>query len=314
MIETTSDTVTPEQTATPERAAEPKKTTTAQFEKSPMSVLSTDSPAIRELFIPSHRDDSWVNDTKLRRLYIQASAQQWFAPQKIDFELQAEMPEEQRLIWIKLMTIFYTLEKMGLNVIANMMPKATNRLRSEEATYYLAAQCYDEARHVFAVENYLRKLGQPPKYDWTLHVLGQTASLGFYRVENWLFSTLFSENFASVFLRRARVAQIDKLGAEMCRHLLVDESRHLHFLHIVLPDIMDRLSFFGRSYVKLSQRFIMNFTERVSRSVEGDAALVGIDRRGLLEEVFENIERAYEGFGVSRDFLSFPKIKNSTAH
>jgi hypothetical protein len=198
---------------------------------------------------------------------------------------------------------------MGLNVIANMMPKAVRKLKSEEVAYYLSAQCYDESRHVFVIENYLKKLGAPPKYDWTYHVLGQAASLGFYRVENWLFSTLFSENFASCFLRRAKAARIDPLGAEMCRNLMIDESRHLHFLHIVLPDILDRLSLLGRTYVKAAQFFIMKFSEKAASSLDVDGKVVGMDRRALLEEVFENVERAYEGFGVTREFLHFPKIR-----
>jgi len=277
-----------------------------------MSFLFSDNPNLQGLLKPMEREGSWVNDTKIRRLYLQASSQQWFAPQKIDFAAPVAMDEQSRQIWIRLMTIFYTLEKMGLNVIATMMPKASSRLKSEEATNYLAAQCFDESRHLFAIENYLKILGQAPKYDWQLHVLGQAASLGFYRVENWLFSTLFSENLASCFLRHAqRKSNIDKTGSELCRNLQIDESRHLHFLHIVLPDIMDRLSLFGRTYVKLSQSFIMRFTERVSRSLDNDARLVGLDRRALLEEVFENVEKAYEMFGVSRSFLAFPKIADA---
>jgi hypothetical protein len=38
---------------------------------------------------------------------------------------------------------------------------------------------------------------------------------------------------------------------------------------------------------------------------------VGINRRDLLEEIFENIEKAYEGFGVTRQFLRFPKITDT---
>lgn len=258
-------------------------------------------------------DSAKVNEAKLRRLYLQACSQQWFAPQKINFEPAIMVDEETRRVWIRFVSIFYTLEKMGLNVIANMMSKASAKLKSDDITFYLSAQCFDESRHVYVLENYLKKLGAPPKYDYKYHVLGQAASMGFYRVENWLFSTLFSENFAHAFLRRAKVANIDPLGAEVCKALQADESRHLHFLHIVLPDIMDQLSLFGRTYVKGAQYFIMKFTEMVSRSLDNDARFVGLDRRALFEEVFENIERAYEGFGVTRSFLPFPKITTATA-
>ena len=267
-----------------------------------------DLPGIQELLKPLPNEHPLLNDAKIRRLYLQAASQQWIAPEKIRFDTELHLDEEARRIWAKLNTVFYTLEKMGLNVIANMMTKAVRKFKSEDTAYYLSVQCYDESRHVFVVENYLRKLGAPPKYEWKYHVLGQAASMGFYRVENWLFSTLFSENFASAFLRRSKAAHIDPIGADMCKYLMIDESRHLHFLHIILPDILDRLSLFGRTYVKASQYFIMKFTEVMARQLEHDARVVGLDRRALLEEVFENVERAYEGFGVSRSFLPFPKV------
>lgn len=278
----------------------------------PVSFLLSDNPALQELLLkPASSEYARVNDTKIRRLYLQASSQQWFAPQRINFEPPIELDEETRRVWIRFVMVFFTLEKMGLNVISNMMSKAVRRFKSDEMANYLSAQCYDESRHVFVLESYLKKLGAPPKYDYKYHVLGQAASVGFYRVENWLFSTLFSENFASSFLRRAKAAKIDPVGAEVCKYLQIDESRHLHFLHIVLPDIMDRMSLFGKTYVKASQYFIMKFTERVSRTLEKDALVVGLDRRALLEEVFENVERAYEGFGVTRSFLPFPKISSA---
>lgn len=273
-----------------------------------LTFLMNDSPAMQDLVKPITGPQSLVNDRKIRRLYLQASSQQWFAPQLINFDAPIELDEESRRVWIRLNTVFYTLEKMGLNIIENMMAKAIRKLKSEEMAFYLAAQCYDESRHVFAVENYLKKLGSAPHYDRTYHVLGQVASLGFYRVENWLFSTLFSENFASSFLRRAKMANIDAIGSELFKNILLDESRHLHFLHIVLPDILDRLSVLGKAYVKMSQFFIMKFTERMSRALDADGAIVGLDRRAVLEEVFENIERAYDSFGVTRDFLYFPKL------
>ena len=273
-----------------------------------LSFLLSESPAMQDLLQPVTGPQSWVNDRKIRRLYLQASAQQWFAPQRINFDQPIELDEETRRVWIRISGVFYTLEKMGLHVIENMMAKAMRKLKSEEIAFYLASQCHDEARHVFAVENYLKKLGATPKYDRTYHIFSQVASLGAYRVENWLFSTLFSENFASAFLRRAKSARIDPVGADMSKSILLDESRHIHFLHIVLPDILDRLSLFGRTYVKMSQFFIMKFTSHMASSFDKDAALVGIDTRALLEEVYENVERAYDSFGVTRKFLYFPKL------
>ncbi len=273
-----------------------------------------ETPGIELLLQPLTSTSPIVNEAKIRRLYLQASTQQWFSPHRLNFSDDVEMDEVSRRIWIRFMTVFYTMEKMGLNVIQNMMSRAVRKMKSEEMAYYLSVQCADEARHVFTIEQYLKKLGAPPKYDYTYHVLGQAASMGIYRVENWLFSTLFSENFASCFLRKTRASNIEPMGNEMCKYLLIDESRHLHFLHIVLPDVMDRLSLFGKAYVKGSQFFIMKFTELMARKLDKDGKIVGIDRRELVEEVFENVERAYESFGVSRRFLPFPRVGALTSN
>ncbi len=263
---------------------------------------------IRELLCPTENTSSWVNEKKIRRLFLQASAQQWFAPNQIDFSAPMTYNEEQRVAWARLMTVFYTLEKMGLNVISNMMGKAVHRLRSEETAYYLSVQLNDEARHVFAIEAYLQKLGMPPKYDRNFHILGQAASMGFYRVENWLFSTLFSESFASAFLRHSKTSQIDTMGADMCKYLAIDESRHLHFLHIVLPDILEKMSLVGKTYVRASQFFIMKLSMLMAHRLDKHAKAVGLDREAVIADVFENVQRSYEGFGVTRRFLRFPKI------
>jgi len=272
---------------------------------------SLNGPGMERLLAPLTTSKSLVNDAKVRRLYLQASQQQWFAANRVNFDEELNLTEEQRQVWLKIIQVFYTLEKMGLDVINRLTVPAVARMKSDDVGYYLNVQAADEARHVFLLENYLLKLGQNPKYDRVLHALNVAASNGVNRVENWLFSTLFSENFAHAFLRKAKTSHIDSIGASICRNLQQDESRHLHFLHIVLPDLYDRMSFFGKSYLKASQYFIMKFTQVMSKRLEEDAALVGIQRRDLLEEAFTNVERSYASFGVNTSFIPFPKTSST---
>lgn len=262
----------------------------------------------RSLSEPLPGSSTFVDSTKLRRLYLQASSEQWFGPEKMDFGRPISMDPKAAEVWKKLGTIFYTLEKMGLGVLDNMVGKAVRKLKSDDAAFYLSTQCADEARHVFLIESYLKKIGWQANYDKRYLVLGQLASMGAYRVENWLFSTLFSESFASAFLRHGEKAELDDFGKELFHRIRMDESRHLHFLYIVLPDVIENLSLLGRAYVKSTQFFIMKFTERVSSELVADGSSVGIDRRAVLEETFENVAKAYDGFGVGRDFLRFPKL------
>ena len=254
---------------------------------------------------------SRIDEGRVSKLFVHSAAQQWSADVALDFSSPLTLTPEQRQIWAELGTVFYTMEKMGQHVLARMTLKASHQFRSEASLQYLTLQGADEGRHVYTIGRFLQRLGEPPRYDGKYHLLGQIASLGFYQIENWLFSTLFSENFASSFLRRAKGAEIDPLGSEMCRRLLIDESRHLHFLHIVLPEVMDHLSLLGRGYVKMSQYFIMKLTVSLSRHLASRAEKVGLNREELLDEVFSNVEKAYEGFGVSRHFLTFPTVRES---
>ncbi len=43
------------------------------------------TPWINELLVPIRNDHPLVNEAKIRRLYLQASQQQWFSPQKLNF-------------------------------------------------------------------------------------------------------------------------------------------------------------------------------------------------------------------------------------
>ncbi|MEZ4749677.1 MAG: ferritin-like domain-containing protein [Bdellovibrionota bacterium] len=272
-------------------------------------IFNIESSLFEQLSMPMPGMSSRVNGTKLRKLYLQSMAQQWAPTDKLFFSDPEPMAEKLREIWIRFGTIFYTLEEMGLHTLNHMMGAASNKLASDDVAFYLSTQCADEARHVFLIEQYLSRLGARPHFDPKFRVLSRVATQGLYRVENWLFSTLFSENFASAFLRRVKAAEIDSFGQTMCAGILKDEHRHIHFLNIVLPDMIERLSLLSRTYIKTSQFFIMKFTEHVSRCLEDDGNAVGVRRRDLLEETFENLKKTYDSFGVGRDFLVFPSIR-----
>lgn len=270
-------------------------------------------PVTRELTHATPNPHSLVNDDKIRQLFFRATSQQWFPGDRIDFEAPIDLRPEVRDVWIKLCTVFYTLEKMGQDVIINMMPKATKLMKSTEVSNYLSAQCYDESRHVLILENYLRRLGSPPQFNRIYQTFGTVASQGAFRVQNWLFSTLFSENVASVFLQRMRFSEIDPIGESIGANFLQDEARHISFLKIVLPDLFDKMGFWGRSYVRISQGFITLLTERMSRVLEKDLEIVKLNRKALLEEMFTNTEDCYEELGFPKRFLKFPKLQTAVS-
>ena len=150
-----------------------------------------------------------------------------------------------------MINVFYGLEFMGLDTIQIMMSKATHKLRDPNLNLYLAAQCQDEARHTYVLDRYLTVTdghGRLSSVEQGLiNRFGNMASWGFYRTENWLTSTLFSENFAALFLQKtSELPDCDPLAKQIFRNILRDEVRHVNFLHTILPEIIGNLSPIGR--------------------------------------------------------------------
>ena len=152
-----------------------------------------------------------------RTLFRQQSDRLWNADRDVDWAGGSVIPESRRGPWLRMMNVFHGLEVMGLDTIQVMMSEATHQVRDPALNLYLAAQCQDEARHVYVLDRYLTEVdghGYISKPEaFLIERFGGMASWGFYRVENWLTSTLFSENFAALFLQQAlEIDDVDPLA------------------------------------------------------------------------------------------------------
>ena len=182
-----------------------------------------------------------------RVLFQQQGERLWNADRDIDWDRGAQIPDAKRASWLRIINTFHGLEVMGLDTIQVMMGQATHQLRNPSLNLYLAAQCQDEARHVYVLDRYLTEVNghgyMSAAERFMVDRFGAMASWGFFRVENWLISTLFSENFAALFLQRAlEIPDIDPLAKQIFRLILRDEVRHVNFLHTILPELIDGLS------------------------------------------------------------------------
>lgn len=240
-----------------------------------------------------------------RELFQQQSERLWNADRDVDWEQGPRIPPEKRDAWLRMMNVFLGLEVMGLDTIQVMMSKATHQLRNPSLNLYLAAQCQDEARHVYALDRYLREadghgyLSAPERF--LIERFGGMASWGFYRVENWLTSTLFSENFAALFLQQTlEIPDIDPLAKQIFRLILRDEVRHVNFLHTILPQLVGNLSPVGRTYVWQSQLLLAGATALGLRRIKRDAVLLGIDVDGYKETLIENLGAQLRDAGLDQ--------------
>ncbi len=240
-----------------------------------------------------------------RELFRQQSDRIWNADRDVDWSLGPQIPEAKREAWLKLVNVFYGLELMGLDTIQVMMSRATHQLHDPNLNLYLAAQCQDEARHVYVLDRYLEAAngrGMLSRLERGLiNRFGTMASWGVYRVENWLTSTLFSENFASLFLQRSREqGDIDPLASNIFGLILRDEVRHVNFLHTVLPTLIDNLSPMGRAYVWQSQLLLVGAVSIGLRRAKPYAMAVGIDIDDFKDTLTENLEAQFHDSGIDQ--------------
>ena len=240
-------------------------------------------------------------------LYRQQSDRVWSADKDVDWASGTQIPEHKREPWLRMINVFLGLEMMGLDTIQIMMSKATHKLRDPNLNLYLAAQTHDEARHVYVLDKYLTLAdghGRMSRLERGLiDRFGNMASFGLFRVENWLTSTLFSENFAALFLQKIlEIDDTDPLAKQIFRNILRDEVRHVNFLHTVLPDLIGDLPSFGRIYVWQSQLLMIGAVALGLRRIKGDATMLGLDINDFKATLIENLDQQFQDAGIA-EFL-----------
>jgi hypothetical protein len=253
------------------------------------------------------RDRSDDQDAPIRDLFRQQSDRIWNPDEDLDWSVAPRIPDSKREPWLALLNVFYNLELMGLDVLQVMTSKTTHKLRDTDIKLYLAAQAHDEARHVYVLDKYLQAANGRHKLGRLEQALidryGSIASVGLYRVENWLTSTLFSENFAALFLERAvSLSDNDPLATEMFRLILRDEVRHVAFLNTLLPDLLSETSRAARAYLWQSQIMLIGAVSVGLRRVAPYAREIGIDVEDFKHQLTANLDAQYRDCGIDEFF------------
>ena len=245
--------------------------------------------------------DKQVND--YRELFRQQADRIWNADRDVDWSLEPQIPPEKRDAWLRLINAFYGLELMGLDTLQIMMSKATHKMHDPNLNLYLAAQCHDEARHAYVLYRYMDVTdghGYLSRMERGLiNRFGNMASFGMYRVENWLISTLFSENFAALFLQTAvDLPDVDPLAKSIFRLILRDEVRHVNFLHTILPEMIDNLSPVGRAYIWQSQLLLIAAVSVGLRRLRKTGNVIGLDIDTFKETLVENLDAQFKDANI----------------
>lgn len=283
----------------------------------PLSVLK--NVAIRLLNVSANRVsnslggetlllDPTVRLPKINRLYELAKDNQW---NYSDYEARArkddltQLTKEERVAISRVVSQLYYGERGALltsSQLATMVP-------DQESSAFLTTQSFDEARHMEVFARMASRLDQlhpvNPFLQLLLTDLLRTTSL----IEKMIGMNLLVEGLAlSVFHHlikvfkshpRLQTAFDQVLIVEPVEAIVRDESRHVGFGMLYLPELAKKLSMRQRLQVKGRQLLWLALLYGSVKYHEKDAALVGLSYVDILTKILGDHEKRVQEMGLS---------------
>ena len=207
-----------------------------------------------------------VEQPELRRLYEQAKRDQWNASRDIDWEQPAEV--EQGLVADELIDIYgtpfwdklrpqeraelnrrFTAWRLGLLLYGEhgamlVCSQLVETVAGTDAKLFQATQVVDEARHAEVLNQYIEE-----RLDGMLYPMPANEQELFdtlLRDARWPVKTigpqLVAETFAVALFKMLAETSKDPLLRQICRRILQDESRHMGFGMLSLPEVVAQVS------------------------------------------------------------------------
>ncbi len=226
-----------------------------------MTMLTIDSP-LTTRFTTSYE----VTEADIRRLYENAKRDQWNASRDIPWS--TPQTDDGRVIADELIDIFGSplWNKLGetervklnrsiaawrLSVLMHgeqgallACSQMVDILKDADDKFFQATQVMDEARHNEVLDRYIGERLDGMKYPMPANERDLFESiLGEHR---WYLKTialqLVAETFAVSLFRMMGESARDPVLAELCKRVLSDESRHMGFGMLSLPDVIAQAS------------------------------------------------------------------------
>jgi hypothetical protein len=283
----------------------------------PLSALKT--IAVKLLNVSANRvSNAFGGDTllldpaarlpKVKRLYELAKSKQW---NYSDFEAKArdddlsQLTVPERVAISRVMSQLYYGERGALltsSQLAAMVP-------DQESSAFLTTQCFDEARHMEVFSTMANRLDQLHPINPFLQILLTDLLRTNFLIEKLIGMNLLIEGLAlSVFHHMIKVfGDHPRLQGAFDRNLIVepleaivrDESRHVGFGMIYLPEIAQKLSMRQKMRIKGRQLLWMALMYGSVKYHEKDAALLGIHYVDILTKILDDHGRRTEEMGLS---------------
>jgi hypothetical protein len=248
-----------------------------------------------------------VHYRKVQRLYENAKRDQWNAAVNLPGEDPLDPGELSPVEVTAICRLFSQLYygERGAQVISGQL---CTMAPDNEAAKFLSSQCMDEARHVEVFERLLTRMDgiypMNPFLNALLTDMKRTNKLE----EKLVGMNLLVEGLAlSVFKFAVKLFDTDpryrsEVGHqvhESIRMILRDESRHVGFGMLYLPDLIRALPARRVRELEARQLVWMGLLFGSVRYHKRDAAIVGIPYVDILADILRDHEKRVQEMGVS---------------
>lgn len=254
-----------------------------------------------------------VDNWKVDRLYTMAKRDQWnlddrrayFFPSRegLDVAEWLGVTEAQRLAAANLYSSVYYGEQ-GAKVVSAQL---TTLVPTNEASKFLATQVMDEARHVEVFEGVLNFIDRVRGMNPFLNALLTDISATRHREEKLIGMNLLVEGLALAAFK-ATLKGLKELGVsergyraigEPIEGIMRDESRHVGFGVVLLPDLLRTLSMRRKVEVRIRQLAWLGLLYGSIKYHQRDQETVGVDHVKLLLDLLEDHERRIAECGAN---------------
>ncbi len=273
-----------------------------------------------------------VTETDIRRLYENAKRDQWNASRDIPWSAPAT--DDGRVIADELIDVYGSplwdalseadrvqlnrrIAAWRLSVLMHgeqgallACSQMVDILADADLKFFQATQVMDEARHNEVLDRYLTERLDGMKYpmpgnerDLFASILGES---------RWYLKTislqLVAETFAVSLFRMMGESARDPVLAEICRRILLDESRHMGFGMLSLPEVI-------RAASPEERREMEDYTLfALEKTLTGFFPLEAYQDLGLSAAEIEAVKRYRRDAAARNDYAPFRKYFKRDMH
>jgi hypothetical protein len=281
---------------------------------------------LQSSFETIYQRDYAVHAPDMRRLYENAKRDQWNVSKDVDWSQEVKLDEgvfadgmidgyasdvwnkfdkkTQREINVELSCWRLSQLLHGEEGAMLACSQLVNMVPTNDAKFFQSTQVVDEARHAEVIARYLND-----KCDGRIYPATKNLKLLFDYIlgeGKWFLKTvglqLIGETFAVGLFRMIAETAADPTLRTISKKILTDESRHMGFSVLGLPDMIASLS-------PSDMRELEDFTAEACRLVlRGQFPREAFERVGVTEADIKEIERVRQENAKSNDYVLFRQL------